>query len=70
MRVRILFFGGLKDLAGKSSDLLELPDGALVRDVCVCSMFRACGCLIGRVVDATLAESVNILASPCLENME
>jgi len=33
MRVRVLFFGGLKDLAGKSSDLLELPDGALVRDV-------------------------------------
>jgi len=33
MRVRVLFFGGLKDLAGKSSDLLELPDGAVVRDV-------------------------------------
>jgi len=33
MRVRVLFFGGLKDLAGKSSDLLELPEGALVRDV-------------------------------------
>ncbi len=33
MQVRVLFFGGLKDLAGKSSDLLELPDGALVRDV-------------------------------------
>jgi MoaE-MoaD fusion protein len=33
MRVRVLFFGGLKDLAGKSSDLLELPDGASVRDV-------------------------------------
>jgi molybdopterin synthase catalytic subunit len=33
MRVRVLFFGGLKDLAGKSSDLLELSDGALVRDV-------------------------------------
>jgi MoaE-MoaD fusion protein len=33
MRVRILFFGMLKDLAGKSSDSLELPDGALVRDV-------------------------------------
>src|ERR1700683_3168232 len=33
MRVRILFFGSLKDLAGKSSDGLELPDGALVRDV-------------------------------------
>jgi MoaE-MoaD fusion protein len=33
MRVRVLFFGGLKDIVGKSSDLLELPDGALVRDV-------------------------------------
>src|ERR1700690_1667997 len=33
MRVRILFFGGLKDLAGKSNDLLDLPEGALVRDV-------------------------------------
>ncbi len=33
MRVRVLFFGGLKDLAGKSSDLLELPEGASVRDV-------------------------------------
>ena len=33
MQVRVLFFGGLKDLAGKSSDLLELPEGALVRDV-------------------------------------
>jgi molybdopterin synthase catalytic subunit len=33
MRVRVLFFGVLKDLAGKSSELLDLPDGALVRDV-------------------------------------
>jgi molybdopterin converting factor subunit 1 len=33
MRVRVLFFGGLKDLAGKSEDLLELPEGARVRDV-------------------------------------
>jgi len=33
MRVRILFFAMLKDLAGKSSDVLDLPDGALVRDV-------------------------------------
>jgi molybdopterin converting factor subunit 1 len=33
MRVRVLFFGILKDLAGKSSDWLDLPDGALVRDV-------------------------------------
>ena len=33
MRVQVLFFGVLKDLAGKSSDSLDLPDGALVRDV-------------------------------------
>jgi molybdopterin synthase catalytic subunit len=33
MRVRILFFGLLKDVAGKSSDSLELPEGASVRDV-------------------------------------
>jgi len=33
MRVRVLFFGVLKDLAGRSSDLLELPEGALVRDL-------------------------------------
>ena len=33
MRVRVLFFGMLKDLAGRPSDTLELPDGASVRDV-------------------------------------
>jgi molybdopterin converting factor subunit 1 len=33
MRVRVLFFGMLKDLAGTSGDSLELPDGALVRNV-------------------------------------
>ncbi|MGA8271454.1 MAG: MoaD family protein [Candidatus Sulfotelmatobacter sp.] len=33
MRVRILFFGILKDLAGKSSDTLELPDQSTVGDV-------------------------------------
>jgi molybdopterin converting factor subunit 1 len=33
MRVRVLFFGVLKDLAGKSSDVLDLPEEALVRDV-------------------------------------
>jgi molybdopterin converting factor subunit 1 len=33
MRVRVLFFGMLKDVAGRSSDLLELPDGAVVRDL-------------------------------------
>lgn len=33
MRVRVLFFGVLKDLAGRSSDLLELPEGASVRDL-------------------------------------
>jgi MoaE-MoaD fusion protein len=33
MRVHVLFFGVLKDLAGKSSEWIELPDGAKVADV-------------------------------------
>jgi molybdopterin synthase catalytic subunit len=33
MRVRVLFFGVLKDLAGKSGEVLELPDGAVVGDL-------------------------------------
>jgi MoaE-MoaD fusion protein len=33
MRVRVLFFGVLKDVAGKSSDEVELEDGSSVRDV-------------------------------------
>jgi molybdopterin synthase catalytic subunit len=32
MQVRILFFGMLKDLAGRSSDLLDLPERATVSD--------------------------------------
>jgi MoaE-MoaD fusion protein len=33
MRVRVLFFGMLKDLTGMASEALELPAGASVRDV-------------------------------------
>jgi MoaE-MoaD fusion protein len=33
MRVRVLFFGVLKEMAGKSMDLIDLPDGASVRDL-------------------------------------
>ena len=33
MQVRVLFFGILKDLAGRSSDLLSLPDHARAADV-------------------------------------
>jgi molybdopterin converting factor subunit 1 len=33
MRVRVLFFGVLKDLAGKAADDIDLPEGASVRDV-------------------------------------
>jgi MoaE-MoaD fusion protein len=33
MQVRILFFGMLKDLAGRGSDLLNLPEHATLRDV-------------------------------------
>jgi molybdopterin converting factor subunit 1 len=33
MRVRVLFFGVLRELAGKASDEIELPDGATVRRI-------------------------------------
>ncbi|MGZ4811814.1 MAG: molybdenum cofactor biosynthesis protein [Terriglobales bacterium] len=33
MRVRVLFFGVLKDLAGKGSEELSLPEGATVSDL-------------------------------------
>ena len=33
MRVRVLFFGMLRDLAGSSGNSLDLPEGAVVRDV-------------------------------------
>src|SRR6266566_10087160 len=33
MRVRVLFFGVLKDLAGKSADEIELREGSRVSDI-------------------------------------
>src|SRR5271157_2777311 len=33
MQIRVLFFGMLKDLLGRSSDTLDLPEGARVADV-------------------------------------
>jgi molybdopterin converting factor subunit 1 len=33
MQVRVLFFGMLKEMVGKSADLIDLPDGASVRDL-------------------------------------
>ncbi len=33
MRVRVLFFGMLKDLVGKASDSVDLPEGASVADL-------------------------------------
>jgi len=33
MRVRVLFFGNLKEIAGRSDDQLELPNGATLADV-------------------------------------
>lgn len=33
MQIRVLFFGILKDLAGKSSDSLSLPENATLKDV-------------------------------------
>ena len=33
MHIRVLFFGMLKDLAGRDADRVSLPDGATVRDL-------------------------------------
>jgi molybdopterin synthase catalytic subunit/molybdopterin converting factor small subunit len=33
MRIRVLFFGMLKDMAGRGADSLELPEGATVGDL-------------------------------------
>jgi molybdopterin synthase catalytic subunit len=33
MRVRVLFFGVMKEVAGKTNEALELPEGATVKDV-------------------------------------
>ena len=56
MRVHILFFGMLRDLAGKSSDTLDLDEGATVGD-----LLRHCAKQIPRVKDAlpSLAVAVN-----------
>ena len=56
MRVRVLFFGMLKDLAGKSSDTLDLGEGATVGDV-----MAHCAKQIPRLKDAlpSLAVAVN-----------
>lgn len=56
MRVRVLFFGMLKDLAGKPNETLELREGATVRDVLAYCEFQ-----IPRLKDVTpsLAIAVN-----------
>jgi len=36
MRVRVLFFGVLKEVAGKAAEDLDLPEGSSVRDVLAC----------------------------------
>src|SRR5438105_10536318 len=33
MRVRVLFFGMLKEMVGKSTDTIDLPDDASVADI-------------------------------------
>lgn len=56
MRVRVLFFGVLKDLAGRSSEELELRDGALVRDLLAHYAFKSPGL---REALASIAVAVN-----------
>jgi len=56
MQIRVLFFGVLKDLVGRSADIIDLPDGARVRDLLshyVCQAPRLGG------MQAALALSVN-----------
>ena len=33
MKIRLLFFAVLRDIAGRSEDVLDLPDGTLAGDV-------------------------------------
>jgi MoaE-MoaD fusion protein len=56
MRVRVLFFGMLKDAAGKSSEAIELPSSALVRD-----LLAVCEAQIPRLKESmpSLAVAVN-----------
>ena len=35
MRVRVLFFGILKNIVGKAEDAVDVPEGASLRDVLV-----------------------------------
>ena len=54
MQVRVLFFGVLKDLAGKASDSISLPENATLGDVL--SHYEE---VIPRLTAASLAMSVN-----------
>ncbi len=56
MRVRVLFFGMLRELAGKSVDAVELREGATVGD-----LLKACEARIPRMEElmASLAVAVN-----------
>ena len=56
MQVRILFFGMLKDLAGRGSDLLNLPEHATLGDVFV--HYEGINPRLG-VLAASIAISVN-----------
>lgn len=56
MRVRVLFFGLLKDITGRASDEIELADGARLED-----LFARYGSLFSRLVGfrASVAASIN-----------
>jgi molybdopterin synthase catalytic subunit/molybdopterin converting factor small subunit len=54
MQVRVLFFGMLKDIAGRAVDLISLPDHATLADVFACYEN-----LIPRNVASSLAMSIN-----------
>jgi MoaE-MoaD fusion protein len=55
MQVRVLFFGILKDLAGKSGDTLELRDGATVKE-----MLEQCRAKVPNITAALSSSAVAV----------
>jgi molybdopterin converting factor small subunit len=56
MKIGVLFFGVLKDLVGRSAETVDLPPGALVRDLLA---YYARGVPLLEAMAPSLAISVN-----------
>jgi len=60
MRVRVLTFGVLRELAGRPEETVELPDGATVGDLIVILRGRASNPSRGSAVDEGLWRSLAV----------